>query len=245
MILTMRYVRSAAVIGCLTLAGLLAPTQVDADAASASIGSHIVAAAHAIIKKMTHTVYTHETHVDISAGVFDVDCSAFVDLLLKEVAPKHLAALTTMKGHRHLLAEDYEANFSASKPPEGWKRITRVADAQPGDILCWKSSTHEEGDKTDTGHVMVIEVAPTLLPATNARQNPKGTGAPIYAVHVIDSTVSPHGNDTRTTGQSGIGRGTIFVEVDASGALSAFHWRSALGAPRVEPMAIGRAIGRE
>lgn len=43
-----------------------------------------------ILAGLKESHYSHATHVDESAGIYDVDCSGLLCYVLKEVAPEHL-----------------------------------------------------------------------------------------------------------------------------------------------------------
>lgn len=191
------------------------------------------AEARRILGEMRESEYSHKTFVDEKEGIFKLDCSGFVDLVLKKVSPRHLAEIEThrAKGKRQL-AEDYVAAFElAPTAATGrWQRITRVVDARPGDILCWKNLMHKEGDHANTGHVMIIDEAPV-----------QESDPTLYRIRIIDSTATPHGSDTRKEGASGLGRGTLWLSVDAAGKPIGYHWRSLAGKLHETVIAIGRA----
>ena len=48
-------------------------------------------AAERLLSGMRETHYQHSTHVDRAGGVYDMDCSGFVDYLMKRVAPAQFA----------------------------------------------------------------------------------------------------------------------------------------------------------
>jgi hypothetical protein len=75
--------------------------------------------------------------------------------------------------------------------------VARVDAPGPGDVVAWLAT--EDSTSGDTGHVMVVLAAPT---ANSAR-----TGE--WLVRVADSTLSPHALDSRHSGRSGLGSGTI------------------------------------
>jgi hypothetical protein len=164
-----------------------------------------------------------------------------VDLILKTVSPKHLAELETKRGHKRQLADDYEQTFEETtetpKVGSGWQRLERLADARPGDILAWKNPAHKTGEHTNTGHVMVIDESPIEEPSAATQD-----GRKTYRVRVIDSTASPHASDTRAETQSGVGRGTLWLVVDAAGKPIGYRWKSPRGTLHEAPIAIGRAV---
>jgi hypothetical protein len=64
----------------------------------------------------------------------------------------------------------------------------------------------------------------------------------MYQVVVIDCAASGHASDSRATGTGGVGRGTVWIDVDAEGEPIACHWSSPAAKPKDEPIAIGRAV---
>ena len=92
-----------------------------------------------------------------------------------------------------------------------------------------------ESDSNNTGHVMLVRARAVLNP-----QNPQEV-----LVEVLDSTTSPHAQDSRAQGQSGLGSGTIGILTDSAGNALAYHWRG--GVSRREeatPIAFGRLLER-
>jgi deferrochelatase/peroxidase EfeB len=165
------------------------------------------------LAKATH--YQHKTHIDKTTGVFDVDCSGFVDHLLKQVAPQQYDQLPIEPGHTRPRAEVYYQFFVelAQTPKAGWKAVSRFAELRRGDLIAWKKETAAQ-ETGDTGHVMVVGAAPVRLGTTS------------YQLTVYDSTKSPHDNDTRGPGADGIGRGDLFFYVNAQDIPIAFQFSS-------------------
>ena len=98
-------------------------------------------------------------------------------------------------------------------------------DAQPGDVLARRATEIVPGEST--GHVMIIDAAPVEEKPGRIR------------VVVIDSTGRPHADDTRAAGTGGVGRGTIWVEVDHAGEPVGLRARVDAKGPRMA-LAIGR-----
>jgi hypothetical protein len=118
---------------------------------------------------------------------------------------------------------------------EHFDSITRVQDLLAGDIIAIKYTNSGGGSGDPTGHVMTV----TSIQTSNRDANAATTE---YAIRVIDSTSNPHGvvssnpaspyrnfPDTRATMSnvteySGIGRGWVFIQVDAAGAPAGYWW---------------------
>jgi hypothetical protein len=78
-----------------------------------------------------------------------------------------------------------------------------------------------------------------MLVRAHAYANPQR--ADEILVPIIDSTMSPHAEDSRTKGETGLGSGLIGILVDREGRPVAFHWKGGLSKKAVEtPIALGR-----
>jgi hypothetical protein len=201
------------------------------------VGAEALALSNPILTEARHILsvakeshYHHTTHVDEDAGVYDFDCSGLLCFILKQDAPEHLKAVPAAPHHARPLALQFYDFFTAAgeKGNRGWRQITRVKDALPGDVLAWRKAEQIPGK--DTGHVMIVDEAPVE------------DGSNTYRIVVIDSTESPHGNDTRKDGASGIGRGTMWFVADSDGKPVAYHWKLRDGKVHEIQIAIGRAI---
>jgi hypothetical protein len=199
-----------------------------AGAAVANLGQNIADAAEALTGSIRETHYEHKTHVVPSNGIYDMDCSGFVDYLLKRVAPEQYAHLPIETGHARPRAATYFEFFHGlpGNPVAGWKSIDRVADARRGDIIAWalEASTQKPGD---TGHVVIVAAPPI---STDAKE---------YRVTVYDSSGIRHDEDSRPDGTSGIGEGAITIRVDDRGTPVGFRFNSHAHF-HLEPIAIGR-----
>ena len=79
----------------------------------APVAQRIAAEARLVLSHVKTTTYSHQTHIDESKGLYEVDCSGLVDLLLKGVSPKHFADVKTPRGHKRPLADDYVQTFQS------------------------------------------------------------------------------------------------------------------------------------
>ena len=159
-----------------------------------------------------------------------MDCSGFVDYLLKEIAPTQFAALRIEPGHNRPRAAMYFDLFNRlnKSPSPGWEAIQKLGDAQRGDIIAWElaASTQEHGD---TGHVVIVAAAP--VQQTNHR----------YRVKVYDSSVIHHDDDSRPDGTTGLGGGVITFSVGPGGQPVGFQFNSRARFHE-EPIALGRLV---
>jgi hypothetical protein len=188
----------------------------------------MLAAGEKMISDFKVTRYSHKTFIDRDQSICEVDCSGFVVALLKQTSPDHLRQIATH--HKRPLAEDFFETFQPDRAGtrRGWKPIGQLKQVEPGDVIAWVKLDREPGD--NTGHVMLVE------------EKPVADGPNQFRVRVLDSTLHGHGQDSRVEGQSGIGRGTIWIEVDDDGEPIGFRWKSRRGMLHEVPIAIGRAI---
>lgn len=165
---------------------------------------------------LLHTsVYQHRTDVDEGSGRFNYDCSGFLDYTLQKISPEAYTEIPISKqSSKRPLAQDFYKLFShVPKKSVHWERIRKVRHIRAGDIVVWLRPS--ESDSKNTGHVMVVKAQPSV--------NPNQTDE--FLVPVVDSTSSPHAQDSRRKGQTGLGSGVIGVIVDSKGEPMAFHWR--------------------
>ncbi len=134
------------------------------------------------------------------------DCSGYLNELLAVRAPGAYAAVTRLRARPR--AREYLDAMLV--PVEGWIRVERVRDLRAGDVLAWTHRAH----RRSTGHVMLVVGEP--------RRDPRFPSA--YQLRVEDAAESPHSDDTRPPGVSGVGRGTILLHTDEHGEPVRFAW---------------------
>jgi len=183
-----------------------------------------------IAETMTHTEYTHGFEVDEARGVYRFDCSGMVQWVLRRAAPRAAAAARYQLDHRPL-ARDYQrriASVPLGKERYGWRRIGRIVDAEPGDVIAWIRPAVIRSP--NTGHVAFIALPPVPVPGYDNA----------FLVRVIDSTSLLHDDDTRQ-GRSGFGLGTILLVADEiTGEPRAFGWIGLEWRAFATDIAIGR-----
>lgn len=192
----------------------------------------LLAEANRELARMRSSTYTHTTSVDEQAGTFDYDCSGFIDYALARVLPDAYATLRAATTVRPV-ASSYESFFETATPDAGasrgrFRRVARVSDLVPGDIVAWLKPPALTS--TNTGHVMIVRGA------VQAR------GATEFIVPVIDSTSSPHGtSDSRSaSGATGLGTGSMILVVDTAGAPRQYRWSTWSGSVSYStPIALG------
>ena len=205
------------------------------EALSDDLSSKLADVASDSIAEVVETQYTHTVSIDDSTGVYDCDCSGFVEHLLSRVALRHLVYLRDSRttGKTRPLARDFYDFFasldtiSASaagasvRTVPGWSQIPTLTEAGRGDMLAWSLPYADAPDasaKGDTGHVMVLSGSPTRLDSSTAESVAGDELGPVFAVSVYDASEIRHYDDSRGTEggfDNGIGTGTIHVDVDA------------------------------
>jgi hypothetical protein len=222
----------AAVTACpaVDLAGT-AETAVSASATSRpTVAERFLTEADRVLGQLTSTTYRHRTRVVEAAGIYETDCKGLIAFLLRKVSPTHLAVLPVPAGRKQPRAVEYY-EFFALQPTVGqnsssaWNRVPILANALPGDVLAWRVRDIVLGK--NTGHVLIIDAKPERVDED------------IFRVAVIDSTGTPHDEDTRARGGTGIGKGVMWFKVDAAGEPVAYQ-RSSDVAFKTAPIAIGR-----
>lgn len=210
--------------------GMVNPILMSAENANLKVAPHenLADAAEQVSKAIRETHYQHRTHVDTAAGAYDVDCSGFVDYLLKRVAPAQFAQLPIEAGHARPRAQVYYdfLHGLGQTPSPGWESVQRLADARRGDLLAWKRVALVQG-KGDTGHVAIVAGPPTTESDGTVR------------VEVYDSSASRHDFDSRAEGTNGVGKGVITFRVNSRGEPIAVRFNSGADFQK-KPITIGR-----
>lgn len=167
-----------------------------------------------IARTVKHSEYSHSLQVNVRQGVYRFDCSLMAQWVLKRAAPTAAKTVSAGLGWRPLAADFQRriASVASSKERGGWRRVVRVQDAAPGDVIAWVKPTIIESK--NTGHVAFVVLPPT--PVTGYSD--------AFLVRVVDATSLLHADDTRRDG-SGFGLGTILLVVDPlTGSPRAYGW---------------------
>jgi hypothetical protein len=85
-------------------------------AEDSNLATKVAGEAASSILNVSETHYTHEICIDDAAGIYDCDCSGFVEYLLSRTAPNQLAPLRDLSTGNHderPLAHDFYTFFPA------------------------------------------------------------------------------------------------------------------------------------
>jgi hypothetical protein len=168
------------------------------------------------------------------------DCSGFLDALLERAYGLTRDDFKKWTGRARPLANTYHAVIEQGK---GFIKIASVKEVRPGDILAVRYPTGAE----DTGHVMLVNSAPSRRTATP----PVQTGTEQWEVKVIDCSRSGHGKtDTRHQSDGsfsgGVGEGTFRLYSDKAGTIVGYTWstvaKSDYRSQQDRPVAVGRLV---
>jgi hypothetical protein len=166
---------------------------------------------------LTYTYYLFGgDFFDAAAGVYKVDCSGYVNRMVEDAVPSAYDAVTSAGDTARPSAEDYYGFFVSipyNETRNGWRRVRRVLDLRPGDILVYRYD--DAVSTSSTGHAMIVVDLPVRYATfTNA-----------YRIRVSDSARSGHSSDNRGSGGSGVGAGYVLVQADPdTGKPQRFAW---------------------
>jgi hypothetical protein len=170
-----------------------------------------------VLSSVKSSNYRHVTYVDEADGVYDFDCSGFLDYALQQVLPAALADIKYLPNRLNRpRAQDYYyrlAKTDSRDNAEGWQSVMSPRDLLPGDVIAWLRARHSDSD--DTGHVMIVYSNPSVDP-----EQPNE-----IKLRVIDSTRTPHAFDSRKQGETGLGTGTISLVMNTTESAVGFRWR--------------------
>jgi len=135
--------------------------------------------------------------IDKTQGIYIVDCSAFIDDILKTVYPHAFNSLSHWSGTERPTTDHFYQYFSnLEQDSNRWESLKDIAHLRPGDIIVFRYKGTRNG-----GHVMIV------------MDTPKRIGNK-YSIRIADSAPSGHSKDTRLHSVSGIGIGTILLEAN-------------------------------
>lgn len=182
------------------------------DPLSKSVEKQVVAFVDKTVANLRYSYYKlGGKHFDLSRGIYVLDCSNFVDHILKETSPHAYSSLVSATGADAPASQHYYNFFTelSNDPDSYWNKVENVDELRPGDILVFRYK-NRRGTETG-GHVMVVMNKPIR-------------DDDVFLVRVADSAPSGHSEDTRGR-TSGIGIGTLLLKANSrTGEPSAYAW---------------------
>jgi cell wall-associated NlpC family hydrolase len=203
-----------------------------AQASEAPASDRILERLGRIAENLRESKYNHATIVDEKSGRYEFDCSGLVTWVLRRAAPGAHAALRARSARP--VARDYYWELQRApteRAPRGVRKVARVADAQPGDLVAWLKPPQVQS--ANTGHVAFLLEQPRPVEGV-----PGG-----FLVRIADASSYQHDADDRAeSGRTGFGTGTILLLADeATGAPRAYGWYGLRSRYVMEtPIALGR-----
>lgn len=203
---------------------------------NASLAAKLADEAADTVANLVETHYTHKICINDADGVYDCDCSGYVEHLLARIALRHVALIRDSASNSRPLAADFYKFFAhlpttGSNPTKGWLQIGTIAETNRGDIIAW---TLDDSSTTgDTGHVFIVADTPIQINGAS------------FAVKAYDSSALQHFEDSRGEGSDfkcGVGSGTFHIDVGADGTPTSFQFNEKASTYKV-PIAIARIQG--
>jgi hypothetical protein len=214
----------------LTCGGLQARELPRADRPANAAARSVHDEAVRILESIRTTKYQHKTEIDEDQGSYLCDCSGFVGYVLNRTVGKEGGGALG-DGRKRPLAMDYEKFFAAAPASRngnsGWQRITRLADARPGDVIAWR---HEKPKPGNTGHVVIVGERPVLE-----------VDGLVRVVTIDSSTLLLH-DDKNAEGNTGVGRRVMWFTIDNDGRPVSYIRGSRTAELKTEAISIGRAL---
>lgn len=137
--------------------------------------------------------------IDVNRGIYVVDCSRYVDYVLKNTYPSAFGSLKAWSGTATPTSYDYYQYFTnLSEDTTHWDVIEEVGELRPGDILVFRNKNRSA---SSTGHVMIVMDRPIK-------------DGDAYLVRIADAAPTGHSEDTRIAHTSGIGIGTLLLKAN-------------------------------
>lgn len=197
--------------------------------------SHLFAAqVEEVLAGLKDTKYQSKTVVDPKNGVFRCNCSGLISHILRNHFPESYLTVRGTKAPwkvRPLAVTFYETFMaagenSATKP--GWRKVPKMMEVKPGDIIAWRKLSLIQG--LNTGHVCMIAGFPTLEEDGRVR------------VRIVDSTSGRHFNDTRPKGVKGVGAGEMWFAINDAGEPIGYWMNEKSKRSKTNKIAVGRLV---
>lgn len=153
------------------------------------------------IESIRYTTYKlGGTRIEPARGIYVVDCSSYVDHILKNIYPRAYTSLAEWSGTQKPTTNDFYHYFqNLSDDSSHWNSIDDADELRPGDILVFRNK-NRAGNEVG-GHVMIV------------MDKPERNGNTLL-VRIADAAPAGHTKDTRMPHASGIGIGSMLLKLD-------------------------------
>ena len=196
---------------------------------------------HRVVEFVSNTVNhlrysTYElggTQFDASRGIYILDCSSYVDQILKKATPRAYSNLVAASGTIKPTSLEYY-NFFIGLPQNSlskrhWNKVQTISQLRPGDILVFRYKGQHHRSSVG-GHVMIVMKEPK-----------RKAGA--FSVRVADSASAAHSHDTRPAHKSGVGIGNLLLKANPkNGQPYAYAWKEGSHWENNVKFAMGRPV---
>lgn len=166
---------------------------------------------HKMVNTLSYSAYKlGGTYFNSSRGIYILDCSSYVDRILKTIYPQAFSKLVHFSKSTNPTTHDYYHFFTKLKaaPQHYWDPIKSVKKLRPGDIVVFRNIRK----KPSTGHIMIVMDKPIA-------------NKDMLLLRIADSAPFRHSHDTRLRNVSGIGIGTMLLQVNPeTHQPSAYAW---------------------
>jgi hypothetical protein len=179
---------------------------------AASMHKHLVEFVKKTVATLRYSDYKlGGSKFDTSRGIYVLDCSTFVDHILKSVSPRAYTSLVNATGAPIPATQHYFEFFNelTNNSDDYWNKVNNVEQLRAGDILVFRNKLNH-GNQAG-GHIMVVMDKPVR-------------DSDVYFVRVADSAPARHSEDTRQKNEAGIGIGTMLLKAAKSGRPFAYAW---------------------
>lgn len=179
----------------------------------ATVGGRLVSYIRQTVSNLRYSSYKlGGTYFNVTKGVYIVDCSSYVDYILRAVYPPAYSNLATTTRVSQPTTQHYYNFFNnlSTRRNQYWNKVSDVKKLKPGDIVVFRNKVLTR--QAAQGHIMVVMKKP--VQRTNS-----------FLVRVADSAPFRHSQDTRERNDSGIGVGNLLLKVNPqTGAPQAYAW---------------------
>lgn len=200
----------------------------------ASMEHRVVEFVASTVNHLRYTAYElGGTRFDASRGIYILDCSSYVDHVLKSATPHAYSNLVAASGTIKPTSLEYYNFFIGLSPRSQsvyhWNKVQSIAQLRPGDILVFRYKNRHHRSSVG-GHVMIVMKEPKLT-------------AGAFSVRVADSASTGHSSDTRQPHKSGVGIGDLLLKANpVNGQPYAYAWKQGARWEKNVKFAMGRPV---